>query len=960
MKKTFCSLLFVLALVVTLLSGCTVPRSDHTHTYSDKWSFDDTYHWRAAKCEHTSEIADKSMHQLDSGVETEPTFEQAGYITYSCTVCDYEKQLDGKAQLEHNYSDKLTHNNGATHWYACIDEGYETLTKGDETHNLVESNYDQSTGYATYECECGFSARYIRSEITAAPTVAASAVYIGQKLSDVALTGGAGSVDGSFVWSSPSTVITASAEYEVTFIPTDTEYAPVYCTVYVNATQLTLTVTVGENGTASVQGTVNVSYGADYSVTFTPNSGYTLDSITLDGALVSKANPYNLNNITQNHTVHVTFAEYVAASMPFTLTYDSGTEGAYTFENNVLTFTAISEDTVYAISGEFDGNIVIDVGDDYKFELELRGFTLSSTSTNPIMILSGDEVSVAAKKNTVNYIYDKRAAIDQNDDTLYSAAVYSFVDLELCGKGTLTVVSDNNNGIHTKDDLKVKNLTLSVTCLDNALKGNDGVKITDATTTLIATQGDCIKTTNSHINESTGNQKGAVSIYGGTHNLYAACDGIDSAYDVLIEDSENTVATLNIYTDKYSEYSEEVTAVSGATYYLRYTSTSYKFSVKYYNSDDDYAWVNVSDTYETVSSSSGGNRPGQSSTYYYYTFEKKTEYSKLAVYMYSSSQQQGQDSSYYACSDYKTVNDSSDTLALSYKSSSLSVSWTNYTTTSSGGMGGGMQEGNSDKGDYSTKGIKAANQITVNAGTLNIKSYDDAIHANNDGGTLENSSEPLGNVTINGGSITVYSNDDGVHADGTLTVTGGTLNVTNSYEGLEGAFINISGGNVSVISSDDGFNGTSTSGYAITISGGTVYVYASGDGVDSNSTTNNGAILFSGGNTVIICNSNGNSAIDSDGGYEHTGGTVVAIMTSGGMTSESTNGNTVGMTTKSSLSLSSGGYLTVTVSSANAVTVKMPCSMTAFVVYLGSSSATIASASSSSQTLDSNGVYWGN
>ena len=81
-------------------------------------------------------------------------------------------------------------------------------------------------------------------------------------------------------------------------------------------------------------------------------------------------------------------------------------------------------------------------------------------------------------------------------------------------------------------------------------------------------------------------------------------------------------------------------------------------------------------------------------------------------------------------------------------------------------------------------------------------------------------------------------------------------------------------------------------------------------------------------------------------------------MTSGGMTSESSHGNSTGMTTKSSLSLSNGGYLTVIVNSATVATVKMPCAMTAYVVYLGSSSATIASASSGSATLDSNGVFW--
>lgn len=962
MKKRMIALLLAFACVTSMgaLSACFIGGSNHTHTYSDEWTFDETYHWYNAECAHMSETKDKAKHTFDDGTETPATFESAGYITYGCIICDYEKQVESEAKLEHDYSDKLTHDNGDTHWYACIDEGYESLKKGEEKHNLTESDYDEATGYATYTCACGFSKQYLRSAITSLPMVS-STVYVGQKLSDITFSGGTGSVDGTFAWSAPDTVITASGNYNVTFTPTNTEYAPITGTVAITATQLTVTVTVGENGSASETGTVNVNYGGSLSLTFTPDSGYTVGSLTVDENAVTAAASYTFENITASHTISVTFNEQVDVSdLPFTITYVSGTGNAYTYADSVLTFTTITADTVYSISGELEGNIVIDVDTTgtYKFDLEMTGFTLTSDSVNPITVLSGNEVSLKAKNGYENYIYDNRAAIDSTDTTLYSAAVYSLVDLEMSGKGKLAIVSENNNGIHTKDDLQVKNLTLSVTCEDNALKGNDSVEITNATTTLIATRGDCIKTTNSHINSTTGNQKGTVLIAGGTHNLYAACDGIDAAYNVLIEDS---TTVLNIYTDAYSEYSKEVTTVSESTYYIRYSSQNYKYSVKYFNSDTDYVWVNP----EYSTSVKNGNK-----TYYYYSFAKNTNYSKMTIYMYTSSQTQGQATNYYYCSGSLSHNDGQDTIALSSRQGSLTYSWTSYSTSSggsTGGMGGnqgGMQEeGNTDKGTYSTKGIKAANEITINAGTIFVKAYDDAIHAGDgdliDAGTaLENGEIPTGDLTINGGTITVYSNDDGIHAEGTLLITAGNVSVTKAYEGLEGLFIIVKGGNISVISSDDGFNGTSTSGAAIEISGGTVYVYAGGDGLDSNSTTSKGAILFSGGDVVVICTSGGNSAIDSDGGYAHTAGRVIAIMPTGGMTSETTNGKASGMTKKSSLSLSNGGYLTVTVSSATVATVQMPCSMTAFVVYLGSSSATIASASSSSATLDANGVCW--
>lgn len=614
-----------------------------------------------------------------------------------------------------------------------------------------------------------------------------------------------------------------------------------------------------------------------------------------------------------------------------------GTDAAYSFSDGTLLFSGITENSVYSVSGQFLGNIVIDVDENYKFELELQGLSLTSSSVNPITITEGDKVTLTAKKDTVNYIYDLRAAIDDSDDSLHKAAIYSCVDLDIGGKGTLFVTSENNNGIHTKDDLKVKNLTLTVNCQDNALKGNDSVTVSGGDITLIAKTGDGIKTKNSDIS-SKGKQKGSITVSESLLKIYAACDGLDAAYNAVI-DNEST--DISIFTDKYSEYSQEVTKVSDDVYYIRYGNQNYKYSVKYYNSDDDYVWENAT-FFKNVSS--GRN------SYYYYSFPVRSGYNKIKVFAYASSQTQQQEEDYQLCTEYLSWNTSYDTIALS----SRGYSWTNYTTTSNGfgggpggGFGGGpgggfggMDEGNTDKGDHSTKGIKAANEIIVSAGKINIKSYDDCLHANNDD-ALENGSTPTGNVTVSGGTLNLFSNDDAIHADGTATISCGDVTVTNCYEGVEGNKVVVSGGNLSVVSSDDGINGTGTSGTSIEISGGNVYVYAGGDGVDSNSTTSYSGIVFSGGKTVIISTSNGNSAIDTERGYSYTGGSVLAIMPSGGMTNEVTNcSNFSSIGSRTNKSLKSGSVVTVSVSSEEVIVAEMPCSLSAMIVYLGSNAAT--------------------
>ena len=342
-------------------------------------------------------------------------------------------------------------------------------------------------------------------------------------------------------------------------------------------------------------------------------------------------------------------------------------------------------------------------------------------------------------------------------------------------------------------------------------------------------------------------------------------------------------------------------------------------------------------------------------------------YSKQQFFIYESEAQRGQEKECLVKSEYLTQNSGSDTFALTQSYNGLSYQWTNYTTkVQEGGFGGpggfgggpgGMGDGNTDKGDHSTKGIKAANEIIICAGTINIKSYDDAIHANNDT-ALENGVSPLGKVRITGGNITVYSNDDGVHADGTLSIEAGTVSVTNAYEGLEGTSINISGGFVSVNSKDDGINATTTSGTAISISGGVIYIYCTGDGIDSNSRTASVGIVISGGKTVVISNSGMNSALDTENGYTYTAGSLVAIMPQGGMSSEATHCNnfsSIGSTKK--LAISNGSHLVIEINNVTA-TIKMPVSLSAYVIVLGDNSPSITTESSTAEALDENGVAW--
>ena len=562
----------------------------------------------------------------------------------------------------------------------------------------------------------------------------------------------------------------------------------------------------------------------------------------------------------------------------------------------------IEEDKIIiSLAGEYDilgtineGAIIVRLNDEERATINLQGVNITSTKYDPIFIESGDEVDVSAKSGTINFIYDKRIV---GDVDATGGAIYAKVDLDIKGKGELNIESTYNNGIATTKDLNIKNLTLNVNVPNNALKGNDSVTIESGKLTLISSSGDAIKTENSDISDS-GKQRGIIHIIDGELNLYAGCDGIDASYDAIIDGG-----IINIFTERYSEYTGDIETTVSDTMYLRISSragisSSYKYSALYILEDGSNKFVNG-----TLDSNPSSR---------YYKFDEPTGAHYVKFFVYNASQTQGQSENYVYSSDQLTIPDTYDTYYVTtIYSGKLSGSWTNYQTGGGpgggrpGGMGpGGMQEGNSESAMFSCKGIKADNSVTINNGTITIKSHDDALHANSDV-TLENGLNGNGNLTINGGKIILTTEDDGIHADGTLIINGGDIILNKTYEGVEGNLIYFKGGSTSIKSNDDGINAKTT----LYFQGGVVYLDAGGDGIDSN-----GAVYMSGGIVLAIGPSNGgNGVIDiGDRGYSFsfTGGLLLAIGCSGmDVAPVGTSGNTV---SASRVTSNYNSYLTIT------------------------------------------------
>lgn len=70
----------------------------------------------------------------------------------------------------------------------------------------------------------------------------------------------------------------------------------------------TVTAGAGANGTISPAGLVPVNYGASQTFTMTPNPGYQIASVTVDGLAVGALASYTFTNVTANHTLSAAFA----------------------------------------------------------------------------------------------------------------------------------------------------------------------------------------------------------------------------------------------------------------------------------------------------------------------------------------------------------------------------------------------------------------------------------------------------------------------------------------------------------------------------------------------------------------------------------------------------------------------------------------------------------------------------
>jgi hypothetical protein len=78
----------------------------------------------------------------------------------------------------------------------------------------------------------------------------------------------------------------------------------------------TITASAGANGTISPSGSIVVAQGASQSFSITPNSGFTISNVVVDGANAGAVSSYTFTNVQAAHTIQATFNSTTSCTTP--------------------------------------------------------------------------------------------------------------------------------------------------------------------------------------------------------------------------------------------------------------------------------------------------------------------------------------------------------------------------------------------------------------------------------------------------------------------------------------------------------------------------------------------------------------------------------------------------------------------------------------------------------------------
>ena len=222
------------------------------------------------------------------------------------------------------------------------------------------------------------------------------------------------------------------------------------------------------------------------------------------------------------------------------------------YQTKDLTLTdsiTITTGGIYNLSGTItDGMITVDTNDYVK--LILNNVSITNSSGPAIYVKKAKTVIIYLSDNSNNYLEDGSNYSNYDEDI--NATIYSKDDLVFDGTGSLTVKANYQDGIVSKDDLKIINGNYTISSADDGIRGKDSVYIIDGNFT--------IKTGNGSTNSSKSNSNWGNWGSKNTTDTKSA-KGLKAGSNIVIEDG-----TFNLDTSDDAIHSNNYIGIIAGSY----------------------------------------------------------------------------------------------------------------------------------------------------------------------------------------------------------------------------------------------------------------------------------------------------------------------------------------------------------------------------------------------------------
>ena len=208
-------------------------------------------------------------------------------------------------------------------------------------------------------------------------------------------------------------------------------------------------------------------------------------------------------------------------------------------EANYITVTdgkdvSITAEGVYVINGSAkEVTIAVNAEDGDKVQLVLDSLTVTNESKPCIYVSNADKVFITTTDSTSALTVT--GEFKYSEDEKADAVIYAKDDLVLNGTGKL-VINSSDNGVKTKDDLKVTGGSYEITCENNALRAKDSIRIADGSFTINSSDDGL------HAEDDDDDTTGYIYINGGSFAISAKDDAVHATTLLQIDGGSFTIS----------------------------------------------------------------------------------------------------------------------------------------------------------------------------------------------------------------------------------------------------------------------------------------------------------------------------------------------------------------------------------------------------------------------------------